>query len=325
MKDQEKVPPWNPPTPEEKQPARPLKHALKKALAEVDSPEKAEEVAEKIETATEDKEAAEILEETPPPDSIEEAARKVERVAETSPEEDTTKKTLTEAAKQVMTAKGRDQEVLSDVVHEAASPAQEKPSERGEPEVPHDLLREAILRRMAPYDALDARLFLAINHLTHTHFTNRFFYFLTYVFNGGAAWYALIALIWVFNRQLGKMILQTTLLPLTLSTMIVEFPVKSYFRRKRPFIKIVHAIVIGKKPGTWSFPSGHSASAFAGAWLLQKHFPKQASLLYLIAGMVAFSRIFLGNHYPGDVVSGSVVGLMLAKFFRNKMNIPQKG
>jgi undecaprenyl-diphosphatase len=89
-----------------------------------------------------------------------------------------------------------------------------------------------------------------------------------------------------------------------------------YFKRRRPFITIIQAIVIGKKPGTWSFPSGHSAIAFGGAWLLNHKFPQFWPLRYVLAALVAFSRMYLGDHYPGDVASGSLLGMVFAMFFR---------
>ena len=110
--------------------------------------------------------------------------------------------------------------------------------------------------------------------------------------------------------------LRDVAIPLTITTALVEFPIKAYFRRRRPFITIIQAIVIGKKPGTWSFPSGHSAAAFAGAWLLKRKFPGWSPITYLVASQVAFSRIYLGDHYPGDVTSGSLLGLLFAMLFR---------
>ena len=104
--------------------------------------------------------------------------------------------------------------------------------------------------------------------------------------------------------------------PLWFATLIVEYPIKYYFRRRRPFIDIVQAITVGRKPGSYSFPSGHSAAAFAGAWLLRRHYPRLTPLWYLIASLVAFSRIYLGVHYPGDVVSGSLLGTALAEAIR---------
>jgi undecaprenyl-diphosphatase len=60
----------------------------------------------------------------------------------------------------------------------------------------------------------------------------------------------------------------------------------------------------------------HSPGTFGGAWLLSRKFPRFGILRYMIAGMVAFSRIYLGDHYPGDVASGSALGMLFAMFFR---------
>jgi undecaprenyl-diphosphatase len=164
-------------------------------------------------------------------------------------------------------------------------------------------------------DALDANLFLKVNHLPHTRFLNLFFYTITFVFTGGAVWYFRMALAALRNRRKTGEIFREVALPLVIASAVVEFPIKMYFKRRRPFITIIQAIVIGKKPGTWSFPSGHSASAFAGAWLLNHKFPRLWELRYVMAGLVAFSRIYLGDHYPGDVTSGSLLGLVFAMFF----------
>ncbi|NJL34393.1 MAG: phosphatase PAP2 family protein [Chloroflexaceae bacterium] len=76
------------------------------------------------------------------------------------------------------------------------------------------------------------------------------------------------------------------------------------------------SISVGRKPGTFSFPSGHSAAGFAGAWLVTQHYPRQAPIWYSIAALVGFSRIYLGVHYPGDVLSGALAGTALAEVMR---------
>jgi len=181
---------------------------------------------------------------------------------------------------------------------------------------PHDLLREAILHRMSPYQAWDARLFLAVNHLPHSPLTNRFMSLVTNSMNGGLIWLVSLLVAALVDRRRGSQTLWQVVPPFTFAFLTVEFPIKYYFRRRRPFIDLVQAIAIGKKPGTYSFPSGHSAAAFAGAWLLRRHYPKLTPLWYTIAGLVGFSRVFLGVHYPGDVLSGALSGTMVAELSR---------
>ena len=61
-------------------------------------------------------------------------------------------------------------------------------------------------------------------------------------------------------------------------------------------------------PASTSFPSGHAASAFAFAYAVGRHLPELAVPIRLLAGGVAYSRVHIGVHYPGDVVIGSIVG-----------------
>jgi undecaprenyl-diphosphatase len=61
-------------------------------------------------------------------------------------------------------------------------------------------------------------------------------------------------------------------------------------------------------PESTSFPSGHSASAFAFAYSVGRHYPGFGVPLRLLAGAVAYSRVHTGVHYPGDAVLGSILG-----------------
>src|SRR5262249_52358833 len=100
------------------------------------------------------------------------------------------------------------------------------------------------------------------------------------------------------------------------ATWLVEHPIKEAFRRRRPFIDVVRALVVGKRPGSWSFPSGHTASSFAAAWVLSTIWPRGAPLFFALASGVGFSRVYVGAHYPGDVSSGALLGMLLAELVR---------
>jgi membrane-associated phospholipid phosphatase len=309
------VAPWEMPTPDEKAAAAPVRRALRDALVEVDSPEKAEALLAELEARAGDQTEGEVAETAPTPTTPAQAAEQVEAAAETAPPGETAPEVLTETARILAASHGREREVVSQAAQEVFNPEQQgAPAAAGERQ--REYLRRAVLKRLKPLDALDTWVFLQINHLPHTRLLNAIFYGITFIFTGGAAWFALMGMIFARNRPLGWRVIRDSAVPLALATAIVEYPVKSYFRRRRPFITIIQAIVVGTKPGTWSFPSGHSATAFAGALLLGNFFPRWRRRLYTVAGLVAFSRVYLGDHYPGDVVAGSAIGAALAWFLR---------
>ncbi len=291
-------------------------------MAEVDSREKAEEVLDTLEAAAAGKTAGDAAQTTPTPASTADAAQQVQAVSQSAPAGQKAAAAVEETARVLTASSEQERKAISEAAQEAFNPQQKGTPDGAKIETdpsesrPRSYLREAVLNRLMPLDALDAKLFLRINHLPHTPWLNRMFHYLTTLFTSGAAWYGLMGLIWLHNKPMGERAIRNTALPLILSSSLIEFPIKSYCRRKRPFIAIVQAIVIGKKPGTWSFPSGHSAVAFGGAWLLGRLFPRQRGLLYAVAGLVGFSRIYLGDHYPGDVLTGSVLGMVFAELIR---------
>ena len=309
------VAPWEMPTPEEKEQVKPIRRALKKAVANVDSPEKADAVIDELEVSAADQTMQDVEQSQPTPATPASAARQVEKAAQSAPDGKKTENVLDTTARVIAASDKHQREVVSEAVQEVLNPEQQ-----GAPTVANEKQREylrgAVLKRLKPVDALDANLFLFINHLPHTRLLNTIFYSLTVAFNGAAFWYLSLLIAALRNRRKIPEIIREVAIPLTITTALVEYPIKAFFRRKRPFIKIIQAIVIGKKPGTWSFPSGHSAGAFAGAWLLNRNFPRRWGLRYFLASMVAFSRIYLGDHYPGDVATGSLMGLVGAMFFR---------
>jgi membrane-associated phospholipid phosphatase len=304
--------PWAPPSPEARAEAQPAEHALKDALREIKTPEQAAEVADQVIAAAGDTTERQVRERggaAPHP------GQAVQAAAATAPGVERAPATLVEAAKQVAGSAGETREALEQAVQKATNPEQQGGATPAEQE-PLELLREAILQRMKPYQALDARLFLAVNHLPHTPLLNRLMYAFTMVMTFGCGWILLLGAAAALDKPRGRQALLQALPPLWFATMTAEYPIKYYFRRKRPFIDIVQAIAVGRKPGSYSFPSGHSAAAFAGAWLLRYYYPRLTLIWYAIAILTGFSRIYLGVHYPGDVLSGAVAGTAIAEAAR---------
>jgi undecaprenyl-diphosphatase len=318
------VVPWEMPTPEEKEQARPVRRALKKVVSKVDSQKKADKVIEKLESAVAGKKASEVEQTRAKIESPAEAAQEVKAEEQSAPESKKPEKVIESTARVLATSEGHAREAVAEAVQEVMNPEQQGAAPTVEDTRQREYLRAAVLKRLKPVDALDANIFLAINHLPHTRLLNGFFYGITLVFQGATAW--LIETGWsaLWHRRHAKSILREVALPLLLTGGLVELIIKPFFKRRRPFITIIQAIVIGKKPGTWSFPSGHAAGAFAGAWLLNNKFPKFSLLRYFIAFLVAFSRIYLGDHYPGDVASGSLSGMVFSMLFYRIFKRPKR-
>lgn len=303
--------PWAEPSPEAKAAAEPAKAAVEAALSAIKSPAQAEQVAAEMIAAAGDTTETQVREAS---GAAPDPAQAIQAAAAT-PGSQKAPATLIEAAKQVASSSGETREALEQALQAATNPEQRGATETANQQ-PLELLRAAILKQMKPYQAVDARLYLALNHLPHTPLTNTFMYFVTTIMNGGFGWVLGLVLAALIDRKRGRQALLRVIPPLWIATMTVEFPIKFYFRRRRPFVDVVQAIAVGKKPGTFSFPSGHSAAAFAGAWLLRRHYPKLTPLWYAIAGLVGFSRIYLGAHYPGDVMSGAISGTLIAEAAR---------
>src|SRR5262249_19023283 len=252
-------PPWVEPSPEAKAAAEPAKEAVKTALQEIKTPEQAEQVAAEVVAAasgTTEKELREHGAGAPDP------AQAIQAAAST-PGSEKAPVTLVEAAKQVAGSSGETREALEQALQEVTNPEQRGATE-AETQEPLDMLRTAILKQMKPYQAIDVQLFLVVNHIPHTPLTNWLMYFVTTIMTGGFGWVLGLLIIARSNRKRGRRALRQIIPPLWFATMTVEYPIKYYFRRRRPFVDVVQAIAVGRKPGTYSFPSGHSAAAFAG-------------------------------------------------------------
>jgi len=92
----------------------------------------------------------------------------------------------------------------------------------------------------------------------------------------------------------------------------VAWVVKGLVGRPRPFVTLHHVHLLIGRPGSTAFPSSHATTAFAGATIVSYCFPRAAVPLYAVGAMVAFSRVYVGVHYPSDVIAGAVIGTAAA-------------
>jgi undecaprenyl-diphosphatase len=86
--------------------------------------------------------------------------------------------------------------------------------------------------------------------------------------------------------------------------------------RQRPPAVVLDPKPLLDVPTTSSFPSGHSATSFACAYVLARAAPRFAIPLFVLAALIAISRMYVGVHYPIDVLVGALIGLGVARALR---------
>lgn len=128
-----------------------------------------------------------------------------------------------------------------------------------------------------------------------------------------------LGLIWIFlsillllnkkTRYIGILVLGA----LALSTLLGEGILKNIIQRPRPYTDFPSILLLVDQSSTYSFPSGHTITSFAAAYVLSRYLKKFAPLIWLLAMIIAFSRLYLFLHYPSDIVAGIILGLLCGK------------
>ncbi len=161
---------------------------------------------------------------------------------------------------------------------------------------------------------LDARLFLLIHNLRRPWLDGP----MGWLSKNGYLWVWLLlaALLLVYRRRAAP-IARDGVLSFLLAIMVAEEWLKPLIHRTRPpHAQALHGLVhvLGSTPPrtSFSFPSGTSAACFVGATVLWLALGRRAGIAgILLAITVALSRAYVGVHYPGDLIGGAVVGVLV--------------
>jgi undecaprenyl-diphosphatase len=134
---------------------------------------------------------------------------------------------------------------------------------------------------------------------------NEVFVWLTKIGTHGLVWLALGLVLTVVRRRAVPFVLVAFAV---LAADGLAGIVKALVGEKRPTEQDPLVTI----PHSHSFPSGHTATAFAGAMMLSYLVPRAAPALFVLAAAIAYSRLYVGLHFPLDVVGGAVIGLATA-------------
>jgi membrane-associated phospholipid phosphatase len=110
---------------------------------------------------------------------------------------------------------------------------------------------------------------------------------------------------------IGVRVLAYELILGTLSLWLAVELVKFLVHRSRPFIRLTQARIVGGRAIGRSFPSGHTSQVFFMAMLMAQHFHSSIGVVFLLCAtalLVGLTRMYVGAHYPRDVLAGAILG-----------------
>jgi undecaprenyl-diphosphatase len=136
---------------------------------------------------------------------------------------------------------------------------------------------------------------------------------LSYAGRFGLLWIVLAAVLAALYRRWGVLLLTVIAVAVADWTSIA---LKTLFDRPRPPLRYPEPKTLVPLPHDASFPSGHAATSFAAATILSFAFPRWAPAFLVLAAAVAFSRVYVGVHYPLDVIGGAALGVLVATALR---------
>jgi len=161
-------------------------------------------------------------------------------------------------------------------------------------------------------ESLDKGLFALINQGGQNSFFDWFMPFMTNLKNFT---YVLILIgVWILWREgkTGLVFLVFVGLTLAITDPFSSRLLKEWIGRIRPCRVLQGVRLLTDCNTSYSFPSSHAVNIFAAAYFFSQPVSRLAPLIFFIAAMVGYSRIYIGIHYPLDVIGGAAIGLLIA-------------
>lgn len=156
-------------------------------------------------------------------------------------------------------------------------------------------------------EKFDRMLIELINNKIKNKYLDAFMYRGTNL--GGATFIITLTIfLIVFGNANWRIIGIEALLSLIISQFLVV-SLKMLLNRERPYKILEHLHTFGIELRDYSFPSGHTSASFSLATTIALNVPRLSIVVFFLAMVIGLSRIYLGVHYPTDVLAGVIVGL----------------
>lgn len=162
---------------------------------------------------------------------------------------------------------------------------------------------------------IDITVFYFINHALSNGAFDVFFSTITNVRNWIPVYIIFALLLIIKGGKKGRIGLAMVLILVAVTDQVGYKLLKEHVCRPRPFDALSNVLLPHGKAGGFSFPSNHALNNFGVATFFSMLYRQYRYPLFITASLIAFSRVYLGVHYPSDILGGAALGIFFGWCF----------